>query len=328
MNPQTADREGGERSCEREILIPEGTPRGRADKVLAEFVPELSRTRWQKVFQAGLVWLDDRCLRQKDALRAGDWVQFQLPERRSGQLRKVAMPLDIVWEEDSFLVLNKAAGCVVHPGAGTGDDTLVHGLLFHCPDSFAAVGGQERPGIVHRLDKETSGLMVIAKTEKAYQSLSNQFAERLVEKRYRALVQGCPDPPEGTIEQPIARHPVQRTRMCCRGNGRPARSDYRVERAFGEASLVEVRIHTGRTHQIRVHMQFLGHSLIGDSLYGFKPRLGLLSPMGAAMPRVMLHAAELGFAHPETGEALHFRSPLPDDFEQLMTLLAAGSGAE
>lgn len=322
MSPERDDC-GGTRPCEREVLIPEGTRKGRADKLLAELVPELSRTRWQSVFRSGLVWLDDRCLRQKDALKAGDLVQFELPEARSSRLAKVELPLDIVWEEESFLVLNKAAGRVVHPGAGTGDDTLVHGLLHHCPDAFAAVGGEERPGIVHRLDKETSGLMVVAKTEAAYQSLSNQFAERTVHKVYRALVQGCPVPPEGIIEQPIARHPVQRTRMCCRAHGRPARSDYRVERVFPEATLVKVRIHTGRTHQIRVHLQFIGHSLVGDSLYGYKPGRGVLSRLPGS-PRVMLHAAELSFAHPESGEALEFSSPLPADFEELMSILENG----
>jgi 23S rRNA pseudouridine1911/1915/1917 synthase len=328
MNPEQIDGGDAGHSLERECLIPDGVRRERADKLLAELVPELSRTRWQRVFQDGLVWLDDRCLRQKDILRPGDLVQFQLPPPRVSELRPVELPLDIVWEEDSFLVLNKAPGVVVHPGAGTAEDTLVHALLHHCPPSYAAVGGRERPGIVHRLDKETSGLMVIAKTESAYQSLSNQFAERLVHKVYRALVEGSPDPSEGTIDRPIARHPVYRTRMRCAGHGREARSDYRVERVLEEVSLVAVRIYTGRTHQIRVHFQSIGHSLLGDPVYGFTPGPRLLMRLPGGVPRVMLHAAELAFHHPDTGEPIQFLSPLPDDFVRVMAALGGSSSTE
>jgi 23S rRNA pseudouridine1911/1915/1917 synthase len=296
---------------EHEFCIPDGTRKGRADKLLATLIPDLSRSRWQKLFQAGLVWLDDRTLRQKDLIRGGDCIQYTLPPAVPTRLRPVPMPLEVIFEEDSFLVLNKAPGVVVHPGAGTGEDTLVHGLLDHCSDDFAAVGGRNRPGIVHRLDKETSGLMVVAKTEAAYQNLTAQFAERAVRKVYHALVVGCPRDLQGTIEAPIGRHPVQRTKMAVRPNGRPACSDYRVLQASDLAALVEVQIHTGRTHQIRVHLQFHGHPLLGDPLYGYKG-LGDIT-----VERVMLHAHDLCFAHPLTGESLAFSCPPPRDFADL-----------
>lgn len=302
-------------------MVPQGVRRERADKLLAELWPELSRSRWQKLFQSGLVWLDDRVLRQKDKLSGGDLVQFHLPAPTPCELRPVPMPLSIVHEEASFLVLSKAPGIVVHPGAGTGEDTLVHGLLAHCPDSFASVGGRDRPGIVHRLDKETSGLMVVAKTQAAYQSLSTQFAEREVSKVYSALVMGTPEPPKGQIDAAIGRHPVHRTRMACRKQGRSALSEYEVRESCGQAALVDVRIHTGRTHQVRVHMQSIGHSLLGDSIYGYKG-LGF----GIQVPRVMLHASLLGFAHPESGMALQFASPLPADFEAVIEALRTSAG--
>lgn len=316
MSPGPIEESGHSQAEECEVTIPEAVRRERADKVLAELRPELSRSRWQKLFQSGLVWLDDRVLRQKDKLSGGDLVQFQLPHPTPCDLRPVPMELSIVHEESGFLVLSKAPGIVVHPGAGTGEDTLVHGLLAHCPESFASVGGRDRPGIVHRLDKETSGLMVVAKTEAAYQSLSTQFAEREVGKVYSALVAGTPDPPKGQIDAAIGRHPVHRTRMACRKQGRSALSEYNLRESFGPSALVEVRIHTGRTHQVRVHMQSIGHSLLGDSVYGYKG-LG----RGIDVPRVMLHASRLRFAHPDTREALQFESPLPPDFEAVMEAL-------
>jgi len=302
---------------ERQLVIPEGNRADRADKVLAALCPELSRSRWQRLFHEGRVWLEERVLVQDDKLHAGDLVQFSLPPPRPLALRPVPMELAIVHEDEALLVLDKEAGRVVHPGAGTGEDTLVHGLLHHCRGALRGIGGAERPGIVHRLDKETSGLLVVAKTEAAFQSLARQFAERRIEKFYTALAAGVPSPAEGAIEESIGRHPVHRVRMACRGDGRPARSDYAVQRQWGgAASLLAVRIHTGRTHQIRVHLRHIGHPLLGDRLYG-----GGLARGPVEVPRVMLHASQLAFTHPYTGKPLRLEAPLPPDFAGVIDAL-------
>jgi 23S rRNA pseudouridine1911/1915/1917 synthase len=311
---------------ERHLTVPADAAAERADKLLAALCPELSRSRWQKLFQEGRVWIEDRVLAQKDRLYPGDSVQFTLPAPAPLELQPVAMDLEVLHEDADILVLNKAPGVVVHPGAGTRDDTLVHGLLHHCAGRLAGIGGVERPGIVHRLDKETSGVMVVALSERAFQSLAAQFAERVVKKHYTALVAGVPDPPAGVVEAPIGRHPTHRTRMTCRDDGRPARTDYRVAEAYGAAaSRMELRIHTGRTHQIRVHMQRLGHPLLGDALYGFRSAR-LPTPPGCAaldIPRVMLHAARLQIRHPADATARVFEAPPPADFRTLAAELQA-----
>lgn len=310
-------------SGEHRLLVPEGTRPGRADRILARLHPEMSRTRWQKLFQAGRVWQEDHVLSQSQTLRAGTVVTFSLPPAEPLELRPVPMDLRILFEDADLLVLDKEPGRVVHPGAGTGEDTLVHGLLHHCRGSLSGIGGSERPGIVHRLDKETSGVLVVAKSEAAMQSLSWQFSNRVVTKHYTALVAGVPDPSSGTLDQPVARHPVHRTRMACRPEGRPARTDYRVARHWGGAvALLALQIHTGRTHQIRVHLKELGHPVLGDALYGFKPAR-LEAALGASIPvpRILLHASRLGFHHPLTGQAMALEAPLPADFMDLMGLL-------
>lgn len=305
---------GDERDLQ--LLVPEGTRMDRADKILAGLYPELSRSRWQKLFQAGRVWQEDRVLAQKNKLRAGDVVEFSIPEVEPLELRPVEMPLDILFEDASVLVINKEPGRVVHPGAGTGDDTLVHGILHHCKGSLSGIGGVERPGIVHRLDKETSGVLIVAKTDEAFQSLADQFSGRSIQKFYTALLKGVPDPTRGTVEEPIGRHPVQRTRMACRADGRPSQTDYETVRNWKIASLVNLQIHTGRTHQIRVHMKHIGHPLLGDSLYGYKQGTGLPD-----VPRVMLHAQRLQFRHPATSETLQIEAPVPGDFCEVMQRL-------
>lgn len=268
--------------------------------------------------------MDDRVLRQKDKLRSGESVQVSLPPLKQLELKPVAMDLDILFEDDDLLVLNKEPGVVVHPGAGTGEDTLVHGLLHHCRGSLHGIGGAERPGIVHRLDKETSGVMIIAKTEQAFQSLAEQFAGRTIRKFYTALVAGVPDDSSGSIDEPIGRHAVHRTRMTCRPDGRNALTDYSVEEVYASAAAcLRLQIHTGRTHQIRVHLKHLGHPLLGDSLYGYKP--GLLPGDGKSLdcPRVMLHATTLVFTHPVSGETQEVTAPLPEDFKAVMAGLKA-----
>ena len=303
---------------ELQLTVPDTLRPARADKILAQAYPELSRSRWQKLFQSGRVWMEDRVLSQDDRLRPGDVIDFSLPPLEPLELRPVPMELAVLYEDADILVLDKAAGRVVHPGAGTGEDTLVHGLLHHCRGSLSGIGGKERPGIVHRLDKDTSGVLIVAKSDSAFQSLAEQFSSRSIRKFYTALVRGVPDPASGSVDEPIGRHAVQRMRMACRADGREARTDYALRGSWaGAAALLWLRIHTGRTHQIRVHMKQIGHPLLGDALYGYRP--GALP----AVPRIMLHATRLEFTHPATGQAMCMEAPLPADFTGVMDLLDA-----
>jgi 23S rRNA pseudouridine1911/1915/1917 synthase len=216
------------------------------------------------------------------------------------------MPLEILFEDDDLLVLNKPAGVVMHPGAGHQQHTLVNALLAHCKN-LSAIGGKERPGIVHRLDKETSGALVVAKNDLTHRELSKQFAARTMGKIYLALVAGTPRKTVGVIDKAIERHPVHRQRMSiARRQGRSAKTDYRVLRSNGDVSLVECTLHSGRTHQIRVHLHDLGHPVVGDKLYAGK--------RGGNFSRQMLHAWKLSFSHPRTGEAVSFTAPIPPDF--------------
>ncbi len=242
-------------------------------------------------------------------MRAGTLVILNEPPAEPSPLEPEEIPLDILYEDADLLVLNKPPGLVVHPAAGHARHTLVHGLLAHC-DTLSGIGGEKRPGIVHRLDKDTSGCLVVAKNDAAHANLSRQFAGRLVTKIYLALVQGWFPPGKrgGMIDNSIGRHPVDRKKMAVltRG-GRASRTEWRVAQELpGIGTLVECTLHTGRTHQIRVHLKHLGHPLLGDTLYA--PRLA------GHYPRQMLHAWKLGFAHPRTGEPMHFCSPLPEDF--------------
>lgn len=308
----------GDHELERYFVLPEDVRADRADKLLARHFPEFSRSRWQKFFRESRVWADERVLAQKARLGAGDAVTLHLPPPQPMRLEPLEMPLEILYEDSSLLVLNKAPGVVVHPGAGTGGDTLVHGLLHHCRGSLQSVGGTERPGIVHRLDKETSGALVVAKTEPAFIHLQEQFARREVGKTYLALVRGLPEAPSGSIHEPIRRHPVHRTLMACRPGGRSAHTDYLVETSFASmASLLELVLHTGRTHQIRVHLKWLGYPILGDTAYGFRPDRWT----GPAIPRVMLHARRLRFQHPVTGEEMGFEAPLWNDFKTVVSSL-------
>ena len=308
-----------------QVVVPEGTRTQRADKLLAQLHPDFSRSRWQKLLEAGHVWQDERRIGQSDRLHAGDVVDVSLPPLQPLELIPVAMDLDFLYEDEHLLVVNKPAGLVVHPGAGTGDDTLVHGLLHHCRGQLPGIGGEERPGIVHRLDKETSGAIVVARSEIAMTALAAQFADRTISKRYLAICKGVPNPASGSIHQPIARHPVHRLRMACLPGGRPSWTDYHRLRAWGQhAALLELDLHTGRTHQIRVHLQHLGHPILGDSLYGWRDR----EEQYPAVPRVMLHAARLVFSHPVTGREMTFEAPLPDDFRLLLAGLDQRFGSE
>lgn len=305
--------------------IPEGMRPDRADKLLARLLPQFSRSQWQKWFRAGHIWRDDVALQPKSLLRPGDVVHYSIPPAQPMALRPVPLPLVILYEDADLIVLNKKAGMVVHPGAGTGEDTLVHGLLHHCQGQLSGIGGVERPGIVHRLDKETSGILLVAKSDACFQLLAEQFASRSLRKFYAALVHGIPQPPSGTIDQPITRHPIHRLRMSCAHGGRPSATSYSILRSFGHlASRLHLQIHTGRTHQIRVHLQHIGHPILGDALYAGRRQ----DPV--AVPRVMLHACRIECDYPAPGQRFAIDCPPPEDFvqtEEAMDALAGQSPA-
>lgn len=297
-----------------EYQVPHSHSRMRADKVLLECCPELSRSRIQQLFKAGLVWLEDEAIIKSRKLSGGDRLTFTIPPPVRNELKPCDIPLDILFEDSSIFVLNKPPGMVVHPGAGTGDDTLVHALLHHCKDSLCTLGGVERPGIVHRLDKETSGVMVAAKTNETFLHLSSLFAARKVGKVYLALCRGLPSRKSGTIRGPIARHPRNRLKMTVQSNGREACSDWEICEAFGsEAALLRVTLHTGRTHQIRVHLSHLGHPVLGDRLYG--------AHRNQTYGRVCLHSHELSFEHPRERREMSFTAKIPEDMQRVLTRL-------
>jgi 23S rRNA pseudouridine1911/1915/1917 synthase len=304
----------------------------RLDRFLAAAQTDLSRSRLQGLIRAGRVSVNGRAARSSHRLRDGDRVQVQVPEPEPTTLVAEAIPLAIVHEDPDLVVLEKPAGMIVHPGAGARRGTLVHALLHHYPE-IAAVGGSSRPGIVHRLDKDTSGLLVVARSSRAYRVLVEALRAREVRRTYAALVWGDPRQAGGVIETALGRHPKDRKRMAVlpRG-GKAARTRWRVVERLGLASLLEVQLDTGRTHQIRVHMAHLGHPVVGDPVYGGRGKK-LLSLGGAerslasevlmSAPRQALHASALEFVHPVTGSRLVFGSSLPEDFGRALDLLRA-----
>lgn len=306
-------------SSER-FVVPDGVSRLRADKLLAAHFPGHSRTALQRAFDAGLVRAGSRVLDRNDPVSTGDAIEFEMPGVVASHVRAVEIPLSVLYEDEHLLAIDKPAGMVVHPGAGTREDTLVHALLAHCRGSLSGIGGVERPGIVHRLDRETSGVILVAKSDTAHRALAKAFASRDVVKEYLALASGVPHLSSGSIKKAIARHQTRRHKMTVvPEGGRPSHTDWRVEKSWPPvASLLRCRIHTGRTHQIRVHLASVKHALLGDPIYGFKP-----AQFPFAVPRVMLHAARLAITHPVTGKALGFHAPLPADFESAMAALSA-----
>ncbi len=291
----------------------------RLDAWLADNEPELSRARWQTLIKAGDVTVNGKPVKPNCKLNAGDRVEWTIPPPVPTETLPEDIPLDVLFEDRHIIVINKPAGLVVHPAAGNESGTLVNALLHHCSD-LAGIGGEERPGIVHRLDKDTSGAMVVAKTEQAMKELARQFKHRETEKEYLAIVRGVPAPPAGRIVTTIGRHKIHRKKMAVNvRNGRNAISNYKVIEDFTLAALVRVRIETGRTHQIRVHMAHLRHPIVGDTLYG---RARAEDPRAE---RQMLHAKRLSITHPDTGERLHFSAPLPPDMTDLLKSLRAAA---
>ena len=305
----------------------------RLDKALAALAPEYSRARLQALIQDGCVQVN--ALDAKDAarkVRTGSVVRIDVPEAQAAHPEPEDIPLDIIFEDEHMLVINKPAGLVVHPGAGNHTGTMVNALLHHCGDSLSGIGGVLRPGIVHRLDKDTSGLMVVAKNDAAHQGLSAQLADRSLSRVYDALVLGVPVPIKGTIDKHIGRDGKNRLRMSVHGkNGKEARTHYLVTRNFNEAmSLVECRLESGRTHQIRVHMQYIKHCLIGDPLYGPQETAvrSHLNKAGyediveeiLAFPRQALHAKAISFIHPISQERHSYDVAPPHDLSKLLNL--------
>jgi len=301
------------------FLVPPEARRQRLDQFLAARLRELSRARIQQLIEDGRATLDGRAVRQPGRrLRGGEGVELEIVERPPLAAVPEDIPLRVLYEDDDLAVIDKPAGLVVHAGAGRARGTLVNALL-HRFRKLSTAGGPLRPGIVHRLDKDTSGLLVVAKTDAAHRSLAAQFQRREVEKRYLVLVHGRPKRERGAIALPVARDPVRRTRMTARRRaGRSAETGYRVSQAVAGFALLEAALHTGRTHQIRVHFSALGHPVVGDALYGAPRTLRWDGRTRPAPSRNFLHAGRLGFRHPRTGAALEFVAPLPDELRELL----------
>ena len=296
----------------------------RLDRALQQRLPEMSRTRLKQLILSEQIRQDGAVSRDPaQRVRCGQSFVVTLPAPDEPEPAAQAMALDIRFEDAHLLVLDKPAGLVMHPAPGNLEGTLVNALIAHCGDSLSGIGGVKRPGIVHRLDKDTSGLIVVAKTDPAHRALSRDFAARQISRAYAAFVWGVPAPASGEIAGNIGRSPRNRKKMAVvpDGRGKPAVTRYRVERAFGDrAALVECRLLTGRTHQIRVHLTHVGHPLIGDPVYGARAGRTTARSGGEifAFPRQALHARLLGFRHPATGERLEFESALPADLVRLV----------
>jgi 23S rRNA pseudouridine1911/1915/1917 synthase len=324
----------------------------RLDRVLARHVAELSRSRLKVLIETGAVALDGGTIRDPNhRVNSGDAIRVAVPPPEPAKPAPEPLPLTVVYEDDAIIVIDKPKNLVVHPATGHPSGTLVNALIAHCGDSLSGIGGERRPGIVHRLDKDTSGLMVVAKTDRAHQRLAAQFASHgrdggEFERGYLAFVWGAPERPHGTIDRPIDRSPHSRDRMAVREGGREAITHWQVLERYGGkpaaragghsgaagqpvASLLLCRLETGRTHQIRVHLAAIGHPLLGDETYGsgFRTKAALLPPEAQAALRTLgrqaLHAHILSVAHPTSGEIIRFRSELPADLVRLRTALAA-----
>lgn len=287
----------------------------RIDALLAHNLPDFSRSQLQKLLDQGMVTIKGRALKKNYRCTAGDEIYLTLPELQDVPLVAQDIPLDIVFEDDDLVVINKARGMVVHPAPGHPDGTLVNALLYHCGDSLSGIGGERRPGIVHRIDKDTSGLLIVAKNDFTHAALSAQLSDHSLHRVYEAVVRGCFKENSGTVDRPIGRHPIDRKRMAVIDkNSKPAVTHWELLASYKGYSHVRCILETGRTHQIRVHMASLGHPLLGDSLYGApSPEKGLEGQC--------LHARELVFIHPRSGEEVHLETELPEYFLSVLDKL-------
>jgi 23S rRNA pseudouridine1911/1915/1917 synthase len=296
----------------------------RLDRALADSIPTLSRERLKSLIRSGALTMVDTVVRDPAIkVRGDECLVLAVPAPEAAHNEPQDIPLTIAFEDDHLLVVDKPAGLVVHPAAGNADGTLVNALLHHCAGRLSGIGGVARPGIVHRIDKDTSGLLVVAKTDVAHEGLARQFAAHSIDRRYLAIVNGVPKLASGAIDAPLARSATNRKKIAIVSDGRGKRAvtHWRVIERLKDSSLVECRLETGRTHQVRVHMASIGHALLGDPVYGgsVKAHRRLLNELG--FHRQALHAAELGFVHPVTKKRLHFTSPMPADMQELFKTL-------
>jgi 23S rRNA pseudouridine1911/1915/1917 synthase len=307
-----------------EFTVPEELEGFRLDRCLAQLNSDWTRSRARKLIDEDSVLLNNAAAKASTTVHAGDRVVVDEPPPRPLDVEAEAIPLDVIHEDSDILVINKPSNLVIHPAAGNPSGTLVNALLHHCQD-LSGIGGVERPGIVHRLDKDTTGVMVVAKSDKAHLALSIAFRQHRIRKTYLAVCFGIPANPEGVVDAPIDRHPRHRKEMAVVRDGRPSRTNYQVEEEFDGTSLVSCRPATGRTHQIRVHMAHVGHAIVGDPLYAGRQWRNLADPAiqsaCRSFPRQALHARRLGFEHPLTKQDVEFEAPLPPDFETLLNVL-------
>ena len=311
--------------AEKEIYFVADENVGARLDVFVSYSAGITRSAAQRLIDSGAVIVCGKLKPKNYILRAGDAVEVEVPEPEASETMPEDIPLDVVYEDEDIIVVNKPRGMVVHPAAGNEHGTLVNALLFHCGDSLSGIGGVTRPGIVHRIDKDTTGLIAAAKNDAAHEALSRQLETHEMRRTYRALAVGRLRDTEGTVNAPIGRHPVDRKRMAVVVGGREAQTDYRVisymmSREREPFSYIECRLHTGRTHQIRVHMAYLGHPLAGDNVYGggrtkFERQHCEFGQL--------LHAARLRLCHPRTGEEMEFSAPLPQDFASVLDMLTA-----
>ena len=307
------------------FTVAESHPGLRMDRYLHERYADTSRGEIQRLLSEGLVLVNGRPPKASAQPRLGDVIEVTWPVAKPSEVIAQDIPLDILFEDDDLIVLNKSADLVVHPAHGHEDGTLVNALLHHCRGRLSGIGGVERPGIVHRLDLGTSGCLVVAKHDEAHRSLQEQFASRQVEKAYQCVVCGDLQPSQGDIRMAIARHPSHRKRMAVTtpGKGREAWTSFHVLERFAGATFVEAMLHTGRTHQIRVHFQHLGFPLFGDETYGARQTARLTKETGIVPPRQLLHARRLGFLHPMSKVWRDYDAPLPADFRKTLSKLRA-----
>ncbi|MBQ9534795.1 MAG: RluA family pseudouridine synthase [Clostridia bacterium] len=301
------------------LTVEENGAGERADSYLAGRLPELSRSAAQRLLDEGLVTLGGKAVKKNARLEPGDVLEVDVPEARPAAAEAEDIPIEVIYEDASLIVVNKPRGMVVHPAAGNPDGTLVNALLHHCGDTLSGVGGELRPGIVHRIDKDTSGLLVAAKTDEAHRCLSAQLKDRTLSRTYEAVVLGNIRDDSGTVDAPIGRNPKDRKKMAVTAGGRAARTHYRVIKRFGKYTYIECRLESGRTHQIRVHMAYIGHSVAGDPLYAPKTDKSRLEGQ-------CLHAKSIKFIHPDTGKEMSFTAPLPEYFEEFLNRIGRENG--
>jgi 23S rRNA pseudouridine1911/1915/1917 synthase len=300
------------------IHIQAETRADRLDRFLADHIPDLSRARIQALIESGQVTLNDRpCTSKKIAVQTGDRLQISIPDPQPLDLKPAQIPLDILYEDDAIIIINKPAGLVVHPAPGHADDTLVNALLSHC-HTLAGIGGIQRPGIVHRLDKDTTGAIVVAKTDAALQHLQAQLKAKTARREYLGVVYGAPAAEGGTIDKPIGRHRIDRQKMAITSEergGRTAVTHWSVQERIGNYTLIRFQLETGRTHQIRVHASHMGHPIVGDPVYSSGRSIGV------NLPGQALHAWKLTLQHPISGETIVATAPLPETFVKLLDVL-------